>query len=166
MTFGDIPEGVSVFVDANVLVYYFSSHSLLGPACKQLVQRVARQELLVLTSADVLSNMAHRLMTVEAMARFGWLMAAIAQRLRRQPAEIQKLTGFRQAVEEVPRLGVQVLPVTAALVTMAAGLSQQFGLLSGDALVLAVMRERNLTHLASHDADFDRVPGLTRYAPV
>ena len=30
-----------------------------------------------------------------------------------------------------------------------------------DALLVAVMRANGLTHLASHDANFDRVPGLT-----
>ena len=48
----------------------------------------------------------------------------------------------------------------------AAAISQQFGLLSGDALIVVVMREHGLVHLASHGADFDRVPGLTRYAPA
>jgi len=38
--------------------------------------------------------------------------------------------------------------------------------LSGDALVVAVMREHGLVNLASNDADFDRVPGLTRFAPA
>ena len=37
---------------------------------------------------------------------------------------------------------------------------------SSDALIVAVMRAAGLTHLASHDADFDRVHGLTRYAPA
>ena len=40
------------------------------------------------------------------------------------------------------------------------------GLLSNDALIVAVMQANGLTRLASHDADFDRVPGLTRYAPA
>ncbi len=31
---------------------------------------------------------------------------------------------------------------------------------------VAVMQAHGLTHLASHDGDFDRVPGLTRYAPA
>jgi len=52
------------------------------------------------------------------------------------------------------------------LVSAAAAISQQHGLLSGDALVVAVMREHGIVNLASHDADFDRVPGLTRYAPA
>jgi predicted nucleic acid-binding protein len=36
----------------------------------------------------------------------------------------------------------------------------------GDALVVAVMHAHGLTHLSSNDADFDLVPGLTRYTPV
>jgi hypothetical protein len=31
--------------------------------------------------------------------------------------------------------------------------------------VVAVMHANGLTNLASADADFDRVPALTRYAP-
>src|SRR6266849_2322707 len=44
-------------------------------------------------------------------------------------------------------------------------LSQQIGLLSNDALLVAVMQAHGLTKLASNDPDFDRVPGITRYAP-
>ena len=35
-----------------------------------------------------------------------------------------------------------------------------------DALIVGVMLAHGLTRLASSDADFDRVPGLTRYAPT
>jgi hypothetical protein len=31
---------------------------------------------------------------------------------------------------------------------------------------VALMRQQGLTNLASEDADFDHVPGLTRYAPI
>jgi predicted nucleic acid-binding protein len=61
---------------------------------------------------------------------------------------------------------LEVLSITPALVLAAAGLSQQTGLLSNDALIVAVMQNYGLVNLASHDADFDRVPGLTRYAPA
>jgi predicted nucleic acid-binding protein len=64
------------------------------------------------------------------------------------------------------RFGVRVLSVDLVHVLSAAALSQQQGLLSGDALVVAVMQAHGLTLVASHDADFDRVPGITRYAPA
>ena len=63
-------------------------------------------------------------------------------------------------------MGVQILTIPADMVEKAAGLSQQFGLLSNDALIVAVMQANGLTKLASADTDFDRVSGLTRYAPV
>jgi predicted nucleic acid-binding protein len=63
-------------------------------------------------------------------------------------------------------MGVQTLPITEHLVLTAANASQQFELLTGDALIVAVMNHHGLTHLASGDTDFDRVPGVTRYAPA
>ncbi|HTU91176.1 MAG TPA: PIN domain-containing protein [Gemmataceae bacterium] len=45
-------------------------------------------------------------------------------------------------------------------------LCQQIGLLTNDAAVVALMLSSGLTKIASNDADFDRVSGLTRYAPV
>jgi predicted nucleic acid-binding protein len=36
---------------------------------------------------------------------------------------------------------------------------------SNDALGIALMRLHELTNLASHDVDFDRVPSITRYRP-
>jgi predicted nucleic acid-binding protein len=37
--------------------------------------------------------------------------------------------------------------------------------LTNDAIIVAVMQVNGLTTLASNDPDFDRVPGITRYAP-
>jgi predicted nucleic acid-binding protein len=166
MTFANIPKGLPLFVDANTLVYHFGSDPLLQPACQLLLERIARQELNGFTSTHVLSDVAHRLMTVEAMAQFGWPLAGVGRQLRRHPTEIQKLNRYQQAVREVPLFGVQVLPITFPLVETATALSRQLGLLTGDALIVAVMQTHGLTILASNDADFDRVPGVTRYGPV
>jgi len=58
------------------------------------------------------------------------------------------------------------LTIPASVPVAAAVLSQQIGLLSNDALIVALMQAHGITELASHDADFDRVPGITRYRPV
>jgi hypothetical protein len=47
----------------------------------------------------------------------------------------------------------------------ATAISRQFGLLTNDAIIIAVMESHGLTNLASSDPDFDRVPGITRYSP-
>ena len=45
MNFLDIPEGESVFIDANVFVYAFAADPTLGPPCRDLVERIGRNEL-------------------------------------------------------------------------------------------------------------------------
>jgi predicted nucleic acid-binding protein len=166
MTFAAIPRGSSVFIDANTFAFDFSMHPQYGVPCRDLLERIARGELLGFTSAHVLCDLAHRAMTIEAMNQFNWPQTGIAARLRKHPAEVQQLTRFRQATDSVSQAGIQVLPIDVALVSAATSLSQKHGLLTGDALIVAVMQAHGLTNLASLDADFDRVPGLTRYVPV
>lgn len=71
MTFADIPAGASVFIDANTFVYHFSRHPVLAAPCTDLLDRMVRKDLAGVTSADVLSDVAHRLMLLEAATMFG-----------------------------------------------------------------------------------------------
>ena len=105
-------------------------------------------------------------MILEAATAFGWTGTGITGRLRRHPNEIQKLSQFQSSVQAIAGFGMKLLTVSASLVESATTISRQFGLLSGDALVVAVMQSEGLSQIASHDTDFDCVPGLVRYAPV
>jgi len=105
-------------------------------------------------------------MTMESMGRFGWPASGLAGRLKKHHTEIPKLNLYRQAVPKVGQLGIQVLSVSEPVVMAATNVSHQCELLTGDALIVAMMRQQGLTKLASEDSDFDRVPGITRYAPV
>ncbi|HEY3395079.1 MAG TPA: type II toxin-antitoxin system VapC family toxin, partial [Lacipirellulaceae bacterium] len=92
--------------------------------------------------------------------------SGLAARLRKHHVEIAKLSFYQQAIQQVPQLGIRVWDVKLDFVLTAAKLSRQHELLSGDALIVAVMQANGLANLASNDSDFDRVPGLTRYAPA
>ena len=166
MIFADLLLGEAVFLDANTFVYHFAPHPVFGSPCTQLLDRAGRAEIQAFTSTHMLSEVAHRLMAFEAAAVLGWPQAKIVQRLKQHPNELQKLKDFRQAIEDIPGLGVQMLTIPPHLVAAAAVISQQTGLLSNDALIVAVMNHYGLNKLASNDADFDRVPGLTCYAPT
>lgn len=166
MIFADLQIGDSVFVDANPFIYRFSLHPQFSSACTDLLNRIERQELVGYTSTHVLGEVMHRLMTLEAITLFGWQAANIGNRLRTHPAEVARLTSFRSAIDRIVQSTFQILTIPSALLSTAAALSQQIGLLTNDALVVAVMQAKNLTRLASTDADFDRVPGITRYAPT
>jgi predicted nucleic acid-binding protein len=166
MTFVDILAGQSIFIDAKIFLFYFRPDPVLGPPCDQLLRRIENGDVQGFTSAHVLNELSHRLMTEEAHQRFGWPMTSIARRLRHHPAQVRTLSRPRQAIDELSLIGLHILPVTGSQVSLAVDISNQQGLLSSDALLLSVMRHHGLQALASHDGDFDRVPGLTRYAPV
>jgi predicted nucleic acid-binding protein len=164
--FRTLPDGESVFFDANTLIYHFGGDPQHGPACKALLDRVEQQRLAGHTSAHVLAEVAHRLMVIEACGKFGWPTQGATARLRRRPAEVQQLALYRRSLDEITLIGLAVHSLTAQLVSVAADRTKQYGLLTNDALIVVVMEQHKLTNLASNDADFDRVPGLTRYAPA
>jgi predicted nucleic acid-binding protein len=166
MIYADLPVGAVIFVDASVFIHHFEPNALYGPAATAFLERIENQEVTGLTSTHVVSEVAHRLMTLEAMQAFGWKSAGIALRLRNHPAQVQTLKRFRQAIQEIPLFGLRIVPIDSARLDPAAEISQQTGLLHNDALAVAVMRAHGLTNLASADPDFDRVPGITRYAPA
>lgn len=163
MTLADIPAGKTVFVDANILLFALTNHPKYGAACETFLDRVEHQEITAVTSPHILGEVVHRMMTIEACDRFGWPIQGIANRLRRHPAEVQQLVRPRQALDEIAASRVVVLSLAPPLVPLATDLARQTGLLYADALVVALMQHHNLNHLASLDADFDRVPGITRY---
>jgi predicted nucleic acid-binding protein len=166
MTFDDLVSPADVFLDANTFIYHFTADPQWGAACTRLLERIEFQELRGFISTHVLADVVHRLMTTEAMDRLGWPATRLAARLRQHHAEIPRLTVYLQALVKVAQIGIQVLPVLETHVIQAAQLSRGHELLTGDALVVAVMQARGLSNLASLDADFDRVPGLTRYGPA
>jgi predicted nucleic acid-binding protein len=166
MTFADLQRGDAIFLDANTLIYHFTNHPKFGAACTALVERIELTEIQGFTSSHCLADIAHRIMTIEAMGRLGWPVSRLAARLKKSHGEIPKLSLYQQATTKVAQLGIQVLAVNGPLVLDATNVSAQFALLTGDALIVATMGQQGLTKLASEDADFDRVPWLMRYHPI
>src|SRR5581483_1762524 len=92
--------------------YYFTAHPRYGSACQKLLDRIEKKDIAGFTSAAVLTEVVHRLMTIEACQRYNWAVRGIARRLRRHPAEVQQLSRSRQAVDEITLIGLDVLPVS------------------------------------------------------
>jgi predicted nucleic acid-binding protein len=165
MTFADLPAGGSVFLDSNTFIYHFISDPNYGAACTSLLERLERHEVEGWTSPHILAEVSHRLMTIEARSTFGWAYQGVAARLRRHPEHLQKLHRFHEAVSRIILLGLRTILVTDLHVEQAAEISRQYGLLTNDCPLITLMRDRGLKNLASNDSDFDRIPGILRYAP-
>lgn len=166
MSLQNVPSGSILFVDANIFLYYFTAHPRFGPACSLFLDRVEKGDLQGVTSAQILADLGHRLMTLEAAAATGRQLTGMARWLKAHPLEVQRLSKYRQALDELSAIGFRNLPVTAQDVSLAADVSRTHGLLTNDAIIVTLMRSHGLTQVASNDPDFDRIPGFNRCPPV
>src|SRR3954451_17574012 len=82
MIYADLPASAAVFLDASVFIHHFEPNALYGPPATEFLERIENQEIAGITTTHIVSEVAHRLMTLEAMQAFGWKSAGIALRLR------------------------------------------------------------------------------------
>jgi predicted nucleic acid-binding protein len=101
MIYADLPAGATVFLDSSVFIHHFEPNALYGPAATEFLERIENQEISGITGTHIISEVAHRVMTLEAMQAFGWKSAGIALRLRNHPTQVQTLKRFRQAIQEI-----------------------------------------------------------------
>jgi predicted nucleic acid-binding protein len=165
MTFADIASGTSVFIDANTFVYACAPDPQFGPPSLQLLERIEQNICRV-----------SRPRTFWAMSPIAWChwkhvpsWAGPTRESRKDCKNIlprRQLSRYREAINDILAMGVQFVPIAGRHIASAASMSQQYGLLSGDALTVALMLENGFTNLASNDADFDPVSAVTRFGPL
>jgi predicted nucleic acid-binding protein len=165
MSLQTLPTSANIFVDANIFIYHFASEPTYGSACAQFFQRVANHEIKAFSSMHVIGEVLHRLMTYEAYLIYKLPMQSMVARLKTNPQLLANLQFPNRAIQAIQTLPLTLLPITLPTLQSCIAISQSQGLLTNDAITLALMQHYQLTNLASNDADFDIVPGITRYVP-
>jgi predicted nucleic acid-binding protein len=161
----DLPDGNRCFVDANILYYHFIDTPPLSDPCTTFLERAASGNIQVYTSLRNLSDAVRKVMLTEAATMFGRNRAGLVNWLQRNQHRITELSFFRHATASLSKMVLPLLPADAALIEEGANVSAQFGLLTNDALIVALMRRQGLTNLVTNDDDFDAIPGLTIWKP-
>ncbi len=161
----DLPDGGRCFVDANIFYYHFVDTPPLSNPCTAFLERAANGTIEVWTSSHVLADAVHKVMLAEAAMKLRQNRTGLVNWLQRNQHRIAELSDFRQAANHLASMALVLLPSDVALIEEAAGLSWQFGLLTNDALVVALMRRHGLSDLVTNDEDFDSIPGLTVWKP-
>lgn len=150
-------------MDANIGIYHFTG---VSSQCTRFLVRCERGEVSGVTGAHVLAEVAHRLMTIEAVRR-GLISAGnVAARLRSQPEIIRQLSTYQEDLDALLSIGIEVLPLDADALGASAGVRRDSGLLVNDSLSVAILQMAGITAIATSDKDFLRVPGLRVYLPT
>ncbi|OGO40166.1 MAG: hypothetical protein A2Z04_04790 [Chloroflexi bacterium RBG_16_57_9] len=165
MKLADILKGTWVFADANVLSYALSTiepfHSLTMP----LLERSARQDIQVLTSALQAAHVVHRAMIVEARQRYQLSSPEVVPYLKQHPDAVRGLTRYKEIPGEFTRARIHILDVTYREIHSSKRFRDEYGLLTDDSITLAVMHRHGLKDLASNDKDFERIAFIHLWTP-
>jgi len=159
----EIERGARVFIDSSIFVYHFTG---VSSSCRAFLERCERAEHTGTTSVTVLAEVAHRLMMIEAVQRRLVTPGNVAQKLRKRPDAIRKLHLYSEQVGRIPLMGIEVLALQLDVMLHAGELRARHGLMVNDSIITATAAASGIDAIASGDADFERVGGLTLHRPT
>lgn len=170
----NLPGGASIFVDTNIFHFHFEGKSL---SCTNFINRISYGEIEAYVNVQVLSDLLHKLMLAEAVAK-GCTLKKDAQALKwylkkqREAKQTLVLTDYQVLFEYITSIGLHVLPMNEKLLVDTKAERVQYYLMTGDSLHLGTMNRRKigrklmpLQHIATNDGDFAYIPGITAWQP-
>jgi len=158
-----IPAGSWVAIDTNVLVY---ANQRRSPECMELLKRCVSGELQGIVPFPMVAELVHALMLIEAREN-NWIDRANAARaLAERPDLIRRLTRYEIQMREFFGIGLRIEPAGAADILEAMRIQKEAGLLTNDALLLAVARRLNCEAVASADKAIAQAPSFRVFCPA
>ncbi len=154
MTLDAIDEGSAVFIDANIFIYHFTGAS---PQCTNLLTRCESGGLRGATSALVLAETCHRLMTIEAVRRKLVSPKNRVAKLSRRPELVSQLSDYEASIEAIPSMRIEIVALTAATIGQGLRLQRRYGVLTNDSLLVAGMLQAGFQLLATADRGLSAV---------
>ena len=156
-----IPDGSDVFIDANILIYGISGQS---QQCRQLLERCSREEVIGICLFEIVNEATHRFMLAEARSK-GLITSETARDLRQNFRLIPTLTDYWRDTERMLSLNILLLATNEDVVRVAQNERFSAGLLTNDSMLVSCMRQYGVRLIATRDADFERVAGITVFRP-
>lgn len=158
-----LPAGARCFVDANIFIYHLAAAS---PDCTSFIDRLATGDFHAHITTIVTAEVLHRRMMAEALAKGIVTSGQLLKKLKANSSLITQLSDYIAEVEDLLLLPLEVIEATAADMSASHKLRRRHGLFVNDSINLACAERLALTDIATHDADFSRVPSMTVWSPT
>ena len=162
MNLNDLRNESSVLLDANIFIYALQK---LSRQCERLLDRCSGGEILGIVPLHVLAEIMHRMMITEARDN-NWISGSNPSKsLSEKPDRVRSLTRYESYVRDILAMGFQLEPLECEDFIIAMAVQRKAGLLTNDALLVAVGERMRVTAIASADQTFSKVPGIVLYSP-
>lgn len=166
----DLTLSDPIFTDTNIFVYQQGAHPQFGPPCRDFLDAVELGTIQAVTSTVVINEAIYVLQIQRAANLLGTPnRAAIHTRMAADPAVAAECwlaaEHLLNLLDALQHGGLTVIDLEPAQFRDACAMGRQFCLFISDATHVAICQQLGINHIASNDADLDRVPFLTRWEP-
>ena len=161
MSLDDIRVGQTIFIDANILIYARADQSA---QCRRLLTRCQAREVNGIITTFVVAEFCHRRMMQEAQRSVG-VRSNPAKALAGKPQVIRALSVYADDLRALLSGELALIDIEKTDFAVCLEIQRQFGLLTIDSINLASARRLGIHQIATADAIFDQVPGLTIFKP-
>lgn len=158
-----IRQGTMVFVDANIFIYHFTG---VSDECTAILRACECKEIKGVTSSHVLLEVSHRLMCLEALSKGLVSPGGVAKKLQSSPSIVQSLSVYSDSVKSIKHIGLEILSIGLPVIIEALRIQHDYGLLTNDSIILALMRSIGCSVLASADSSFECIPFVQTVVPA
>ena len=161
-----IPPRVSVMMDANIVVYALFPQTKQHSSCKHLLERGARSEIQLHMVVNAVADVLHRTMIFELLAQGVVQKSSDAvNHLKQHPQTVQQLTRYKTVLRDLRQVRINILALSYQDLHSSRQYRENYGLMTNDSLIVAVMKREKIQHLATNDIDFQRIPDITVCLP-
>ena len=158
-----MPGSLRALVDANIFIYYLGG---VSADCKAFLRRIALGEVEAHITTAIVAEVVHRRMMAEAVTKGLISPGQPLKKLKANPTVIPRLTDYIMEIEKLLRLPLRIAEISVADIAASHALRRRFGLFVNDSINLACATRLRLTDIITHDADFERVPGIQVWEPT
>ncbi len=162
MTLKDINSGTEVFIDSNIFIYHFTG---VSDECSELLSRCEDGEIRGITSVNVLLEVLHRLMKIEAINKKLVKPPNVLKKLRNKPEKVRQLNEYFMNTLKIKELGVIIKPIDFEIIPLSQSIRTVYGLMVNDSVTVAIMKKEGIVSLASNDKEFEKIEGILLYKP-
>lgn len=157
-----IPQQQPVIIDTNIFVYAAQRDS---KQCIKLLEKCANDEMFGILPTHILAEVTHVLMLAEARDIGLIKGSSPAKQLAENPGKIKALNRYEVLIRDLLSIGLKLESLQREDFLTAMSLQRQYGLLTNDALFLAIATRLRVTAVVSADSIFKNIQGIFLYSP-
>ena len=157
-----IPTGQIVLIDANILLY---ANQQTSKQCMKLVERIATDDVKAILPTHILAEVMHVLMLAEAREVGIITGSNPARHLSENPNKVRSLNRYESSIRDLLTIGFRLESLIQEDFITAINLQRQYGLLTNDALMIAIGMRLRITAIVSADEIFKSIQGMMVYSP-